>query len=198
MDFAPRPLLLEGRHVRLEPLAVAHAEGLWASSREPGMWTYLPVAPFGGVDDVRRWIDDSLQAQRNGTDVPFATVRRSDGRVVGSTRFLDIRRPHRGLEIGWTWLSLEARRTPINTEAKYLMLQHAFEQLGAIRVQLKSDARNQRSRDAMMRIGAVYEGILRDHMIRGFDGYVRSSAMYAFTREDWVVAKPRLEAMLAR
>jgi N-acetyltransferase len=197
MDFDPKPLLLTGRHVRLEPLAEAHAEGLWTSSQDAGMWTYLPVAPFGGVDDVKRWIDDSLQAQRNGTDVPFATVRRSDGRVVGSTRFLDIRRAHRGLEIGWTWLSPEARRTPINTEAKYLMLKHAFEQLGAIRVQLKSDARNQRSRDAMVRIGAVFEGILRDHMIRGFDGYVRSSAMFAFTREDWLVAKPRLEAMLA-
>lgn len=198
MEFDPKPVLLEGRHVRLEPLSPAHAGGLFAASRDPDIWTYLPVPQFESVDEVQRWIDESLQAQRNGTDVPFATVRSTDGRVVGSTRFLDIRRPHRALEIGWTWLAPEAHRTAINTEAKYLMLRHAFEQLGAVRVQLKSDVRNQRSRNAMLRIGAVFEGILRDHMIRVYDGYVRSSSMYGFTREDWITAKPRLEAMLSR
>ncbi len=197
MIFDPKPVLLEGRHVRLEPLAPRHAEGLLAASRDPGIWTYLPVAQPGSVGEVQKWINDSLQAQLAGTDVVFATVRRGDGLVVGSTRFLDIRRPHRTLEIGWTWLAPEAQRTQVNTEAKLLMLRHAFETLGAVRVQLKSDERNAKSRAAMLRIGAVFEGILRNYQTRAYDGYVRNTAMYSITNREWPAVKARLEAMLA-
>lgn len=198
MTFDPQPLVLEGTHVRLEPLRVEHAPALHAAGADASIWTYMPRAAFADLEDVRKWIDEALQAQRNGTDVPFVTVRRSDGKVVGSTRYIDIRRPHRGLEIGWTWLNPEAQRTPVNTEAKYLMLGHAFERLGALRVQLKTDERNARSRAAIERIGGVFEGVLRQQMYRAHDNYVRSSAMYSFIDREWPAAKARLEAKLAR
>jgi N-acetyltransferase len=197
MSFDPKPVLLEGCHVRLEPLASRHEAGLFAASREPGIWTYLPYRQPTHVDEVQQWIDEAQRAQQAGTEVAFATVRRSDGMVVGSTRYLDIRRPHRALEIGWTWLAPEAQRTPVNTEAKYLLLQHAFEAQGALRVQLKSDERNEKSRRAMERIGAVFEGILRNQMTRAYDGYVRNTAMYSITDREWPAVKARLEAKLA-
>jgi RimJ/RimL family protein N-acetyltransferase len=198
MTFDPRPVLLEGRHVRLEPLAERHAEALFSAGADVSIWTYMPVPPFASLAVVRDWIADALRAQAAGTDVPFATVRRSDGRVVGSTRFIDIRRPHQGIEIGWTWLAAEAQRTPINTEAKYLMLRQAFEAWGARRVQLKTDARNEKSRRAILRIGATFEGVLRKQMVRGHDGYERDSAMFSIIDTEWPTVKARLEAMLAR
>jgi len=197
MTFDPKPVLLEGRHVRLEPLAAGHAAGFFAASRDPGIWTYLPYRQPAGVGEVQQWIDEAQRAQQAGTEIAFATVRRSDRLVVGSTRYLDIRRPHRALEIGWTWLAPEAQHTPLNTEAKFLMLRHAFEDHGAIRVQLKSDERNEKSRRAMLRIGAVFEGILRNQMIRAYDGYVRNTAMYSITDLEWPDVKARLEAKLA-
>ncbi len=198
MAFDPKPVLLEGRHVRLEPLAPRHAEELFAAGRDAGIWTYLPLPPFGSIDDVRRWIDESLRAQSAGTDIPFATIRLSDGRVVGSTRFLDIRRPHRALEIGWTWLTSAAQRTAVNTEAKYLMLRHAFDELCAVRVQLKTDERNEKSRNAIARLGAMFEGILRNYQTRVHDGYVRNTAMFSITDREWPAVKTRLERLLAR
>jgi len=196
MAFDPQPVLLEGRHVRLEPMTRAHAAGFLAAAADPAMWTYLPRAPFTGLADVEGWIDEALAAQRAGTEVPYATIRRGDGKVVGSTRFIDIRRPHRGLEIGWTWIAPEAQRTPINTEAKYLMLVQAFDVWGAMRVQLKSDERNVKSRRAMERIGAQFEGVLRQQMLRPYDGYVRSSSMYSFIDREWPAAKAALAAKL--
>jgi RimJ/RimL family protein N-acetyltransferase len=198
MSFDPRPVTLEGRHVRLEPLGRQHAAGLFAASRPPEIWTYLSRAPFADQIDVEGWIDEAARAQEAGSEVPFATVRRSDGRIVGSTRFIDIRRPHRGLEIGWTWINPEAQRTAVNTEAKYLMLCHAFDAQGAMRVQLKSDERNQKSRRAMERIGAQFEGVLRQQMFRAHDGYVRSSAMYSILDKEWPAVKAALEAKLAK
>jgi RimJ/RimL family protein N-acetyltransferase len=198
MTFDPRPVMLEGRHVRLEPMTRAHAVGFLAVGGDPAIWTYLPRPPFADQADVEGWIDEAHAAERAGTELPYATVRRSDGKIVGSTRFIDIRRPHRGLEIGWTWIAPEAQRTPINTEAKYLMLRQAFDVWGAMRVQLKSDERNVKSRRAMERIGAVFEGVLRNQMLRAYDGYVRSSAMYSVVDRDWPAAKAALEAKLAR
>jgi len=198
MTFDPKPTLLEGRFVRLEPMAPHHAEGLLAASRDPGIWTYLPVPQPETISDVQKWIDEAQRAQQAGTEVAFVTVRRHDKLVVGSTRYLDIRRPHRALEIGWTWLAPEAQRTPVNTEAKYMMLRHAFEKQGAVRVQLKSDERNEKSRRAMLGLGAVFEGILRNQMIRAHDGYVRNSAMYSITDREWPDVKARLEAKLVR
>ena len=196
MIFDPKPIVLEGRHVRLEPLAPQHAAGLFAASGDPGIWTYLPYRQPVNVGEVQQWIEEAQAAQQAGTEVAFATVRRSDGRIVGSTRYIDIRRPHRSLEIGWTWLSPEAQRTPVNTEAKYLMLCHAFDVQEAIRVQLKSDERNEKSRAAMLRIGAVFEGILRNQMIRAYDGYLRNTAMYSITVAEWPGVKVRLELKL--
>lgn len=195
--FDPQPVLLEGRHVRLEPLALRHAPALFAASRDPEIWRWLLVRQFETVADTEKWITDALATQAAGSDVAFATVRQSDGVPIGSTRYLDIRRPHRSLEIGWTWLAPEAQRTPINTEAKYLMIRHAFEQLDAVRVQLKTDERNARSRAAIARVGAAFEGILRKYQAR-YDGYVRNTAIFSLTAEEWPAAKAALEAKLAR
>lgn len=143
-------------------------------------------------------IDEALRAQAAGTEVAYATVRRSDGRIVGSTRFIDIRRSHRGLEIGWTWIAPEAQRSAVNTEAKYLMLRHAFEVWGALRVQLKTDANNARSRAAIERLGATFEGILRKQLVRPHDGYQRDTAMFSIIESEWPAVKAGLEAKLAR
>jgi RimJ/RimL family protein N-acetyltransferase len=196
-SFDPQPVLLSGRHVRLEPLELRHAEGLFAAGADPTIWTYLLIPPFDSVAMVRTWIEDALRAQSAGAEVAYATVRQSDGSVVGSTRFLDIRRSHRALEIGWTWLAPEARRTAVNTEAKFLMLRHAFEDLGAVRVQLKTDQRNAASRAAIARLGCVFEGVLRNYQTYSH-GFVRNTAMFSLTDIDWPAAKTKLEARLAR
>ncbi len=197
MTFDPRPVLLEGQHVRLEPLSLAHAAGLFAAA-VPEVFRYLIIPPFAGVADAEKYVGEALAAQAAGTEVAYATVRRSDGQVVGTTRFIDIRRPHRGLEIGWTWLTPAAQRTAINTEAKYLMLRQAFEGWGAVRVQLKTDANNAQSRAAIQRIGAKFEGVLRKQMLRPHDGYERDTAMFSIIGEEWPAAKAALEAKLAR
>lgn len=198
MPFDPQPVVLEGRHVRLEPLQPSHAGAIFESARDPAIFRHLAIPPFTSAMEAGAWIEESLRAQSAGTDLPFATVRRSDNRVVGTTRYLDIRRPHRGLEIGWTWVMPEAQRTPINTEAKFLLLRHAFEACDALRVQLKTDALNDKSRNAILRLGATFEGILRKHMLRPHDGHQRDTAMYSVIAPEWPAAKARLEAMLAR
>ncbi|MDP2138386.1 MAG: GNAT family N-acetyltransferase [Candidatus Didemnitutus sp.] len=197
MNFDPRPILLEGRHVRLEPIAPGHAAGLFAAGNRPEEWTWALTPEFGSLAEVERWIADALKQQAAGTEVTWATVRRSDGVVVGSSRFLDIRRGHRALEIGSTWIAREAQRTAINTEAKLLQLRHAFDDLGAVRVQLKTDERNEPSRRAIARIGGVFEGILRNYQTRQ-DGYVRNTAMYSLTTAEWPAARARLEERLGR
>jgi RimJ/RimL family protein N-acetyltransferase len=197
MTFDPQPVLLAGRQVRLEPLALRHAEGLLAASRDPGIWTYLLVPQFANVGEVKKWIEEALAGQRAGAEVAFATVQQSDARVVGSTRYLDIRRPHRAMEIGWTWIDPQFQRTAVNTEAKLLMLRHAFEVLGALRLQLKTDERNARSRAAITRLGCSFEGILRNYQTYSH-GFVRNTAMFSLTAAEWPAAKARLEAKLAR
>lgn len=198
MPFDPHPVLLEGRHVRLEPMTLAHVPGLLAAAEDaPEIFRYLLIPPFKGYEDTAAWVKEALAAKDAEAEVPFVTVRRRDGLVVGSTRYIDIRRPHRGLEIGWTWITPDAQRTAINTEAKYLMLKHAFEEQGALRVQLKTDANNAKSRAAILRIGATFEGILRKHLVRPHDAYERDTAMFSITEAEWPAAKARLEAMLA-
>lgn len=197
MSFDPRPILLEGVHVRLEPLVPAHAAGLFAAAA-PEVFHYLIIPPFQTPADAERFVADALQAQAAGSEVAYATVRRGDGRVVGTTRFIDIRRPHRGLEIGWTWLTPAAQRTAINTEAKYLMLRQAFEGWGALRVQLKTDANNRQSRAAIARLGAVFEGVLRKQMLRPHDGYQRDTAMFSLIDTEWPAARAALEGRLRR
>jgi RimJ/RimL family protein N-acetyltransferase len=198
MAFDPQPLLLEGRHVRLEPMTPGHIPGLFAAGRDPEIFKHLLIPPFADVEDTAKSVQEALAAQAAGSEVPFVTVRRSDGKVVGTTRYIDIRRAHRGLEIGWTWIAPEAQRTAINTEAKYLMLQQAFDGWGALRVQLKTDANNAKSRAAILRIGASFEGVLRKQLLRPHDGYQRDTAMFSIVEAEWPAAKAKLEAMLAR
>jgi RimJ/RimL family protein N-acetyltransferase len=197
MSFDPRPLTLEGRHVRLEPLAAAHLPALRDAARDPEIFSWWLSRPLGEGAEMDQWFGEAERGQAAGTDVVFVTVRRGDGRVVGTTRYMDIRRPARALEIGGTWLAKEAQRTAINTEAKYLMLRHAFEALGAGRVQLKTDERNAASRAAILRLGCRFEGILRRYQAR-YDGFIRNTAMYSFVAEEWPAAKAALEAKLAR
>jgi len=198
MSFDPHSVLLEGRAVRLEPMTLAHVPGLLAAACAPEIFKYLLIPPFTGLEDTGNSVKEALAAKAAETEIPYVTVRRSDGRVVGSTRFIDIRRPHRGLEIGWTWITPEAQRTAINTEAKYLMLKQAFEGWGALRVQLKTDANNAKSRAAILRIGATFEGILRKQLLRPHDGYQRDTAMFSITDVEWPAAKAKIEALLAR
>lgn len=197
MNFDPRPLLLEGCHVRLEPLEERHRAPLLATAQQPpDVFQWFLTDSLAKPEAFHPWFDDGLRYSAAGSEVAWAIVRRRDGKLVGSTRYLDIRRAHRALEIGNTWHAREAQRTAINTEAKYLLLRHAFEALGAVRVQLKTDERNEASRRAIARLGAQFEGILRRYQTR-FDGYVRNTAMFALTAEDWPAARARLEAMLA-
>jgi|SRR5579872_607000 len=195
-SFDPWAVTLEGARARLEPLAFAHAPDLLEAGREPEIWLYMPIPPFQSLDDAKSFVEKAQVNARSGNEIPFAIVDRASGRAVGSTRYLDIRRADRGLEIGWTWLGASARRTAVNTECKYLLLRHAFEALGAVRVQLKTDARNVRSQNAIERIGAKREGVLRKHMIRAHDGFIRDSAMFSIVDDEWPAVKARLEDML--
>ena len=195
--FDPKPVLLEGRQVRLEPLERRHLPGLLAVAGDPATFQYFVTPPLGQEGEMAKWMETILKGQAAGTDVGWATVRVSDGKVVGATTYLDIRRVNRGLEIGNTWIAPEAQRTAVNTEAKYLQLRHAFEVLGAWRVQLKTDERNARSRAAITRLGCTFEGILRRYQLRA-DGFVRNTAMFSLLDSEWPAAKAALEAKLAR
>ena len=194
--FDISPVTLEGTHVRLEPLAREHLDGLVAAGSFPEIWTWLSVKP-SGVDGFTNWMDAALAARDAGTELPFTTIDRVSGTIVGSTRYLNIERPSLRLEIGWTWITPRMQRSYINTEAKYLQLTHCFEVLGCRRVELKTDARNDKSRNAMLRIGAQFEGIARKQMLT-FDGTNRDNAWFAFIDNDWPAVKLRLEAMLGR
>jgi RimJ/RimL family protein N-acetyltransferase len=195
--FDPRPVTLEGQTVRLEPLALKHARDLFEAAGEKSVWSYMPLSGFPDISAVEDWIRASLEAQAAGADLPFAILLQQNSVAVGSTRYMDIRRPHRGLEIGWTWLAPGVQRTRVNTETKYLLLKHAFEDLGAVRVQLKTDARNTRSQRAIERLGAVLEGAHRRHMVT-WDGHIRDTVYYSILDNEWPDVKRRLEAILAR
>ena len=189
------PVTLEGMHVRLEPLSPAHLDGLCAVGLDPELWR-LTVSRVHDRAAMERYLAEALEEQRAGTALPFATVSRATGQVIGSTRFGNASRPHRRVEIGWTWLGRPFQRTAANTEAKLLMLRCAFETWGCIRVELKTSALNQRSRAAILRIGAREEGILRHHMINE-DGSLRDSVFFSLLAGEWPEARRRLEAMLA-
>jgi RimJ/RimL family protein N-acetyltransferase len=192
-----QPLVLEGAHVRLEPLDFSHAEDLYAVGGDERIWRHMPRPKLSSVADAREMIEAAKAAAADGSQIPFAVVERKDGRAVGSTRYLDIRRKDRGLEIGWTWLGTAYQRTPINTECKYLLLRHAFEALGAIRVQLKTDLRNERSQRAIERLGAIREGVLRKHMVL-WDGFIRDTVYYSILDDEWPGVRQQLEALLER
>ena len=193
--FDPVPVTLCGRHVRLEPLARRHAPELLVAAADEGIWRYMPRPRPREVGEVESMIDEALVEARAGRQVPFAVIGAAAGRAVGSTRYLEIRREHRALEIGWTWLAAAVQRTAVNTECKYLLLRHAFEVLGAIRVQLRTDLRNLRSQRAIERIGAVREGVFRQERIM-WDGYLRDSVFFSVIDGEWPAVKAGLEAKL--
>jgi N-acetyltransferase len=186
---------LEGEIVVLEPLEARHEQRLWAASQHPEIWTW--TTPVGKSREFfASWFGSSLAETEAGSECVMATIDRSRGEVIGSTRFHTLRREHCGLEIGATWLIPSVWRTGVNTEAKLLMLEHAFERLGCMRVEFKTDARNERSRAALAALPAQFEGIFRKHMLMPDIG-VRDSAYYSVTDEDWPEVRANLERRLA-
>lgn len=194
LDVDLTPVTLEGNAVRLEPLGLHHLDALCAVGLDPSLWA-ITMSKVSSADDMRRYVETALEEQRAGTALPFATVERSSGTVVGSTRFANAAHEHRRVEIGWTWVAPLWQRTAVNTEAKYLMLRHAFERMGCSRVELKTNVRNARSRAAMLRIGATEEGTLRQHMIQA-DGTYRDSVFFSVIDGEWPAVKARLEGLL--
>lgn len=197
MTFTVVPEILEGRHVRLEPLAEHHIDGLWMAGQMAEDWAYLPRSCFTSRDDVADWVQQAFDFREKGIHYSYVLVHPDIGEVMGSTRYLNVRLRDHGLEIGYTWVARPWQRTAVNTEAKFLLLQHAFESLGAYRVELKTDARNLRSQKAIERIGGVREGVFRRHMVTQ-GGFVRDSVYYSITDQDWPAVSERLRGMLDR
>ncbi len=188
------PVLLAGETVQLEPLRQDHAQGLYNRGRSAGDWSYMPRACFIDMADTRQWIDEAIDTPGQ---LPFAVIEKGKDKVIGSTRYLNIRPEHRSLEIGWTWLGEQWQRTAVNTEVKWLLLCHAFERLGCVRVEFKTDARNARSQRALERIGATREGVLRKHMIvQG--GFARDSVYFSVIDSDWPEVRKRLTLLRER
>ncbi|HZF67582.1 MAG TPA: GNAT family protein [Gemmatirosa sp.] len=188
--------VLEGSLVRLEPLSPDHLAGLCAVGLDPALWE-LALSDIDGPEAMRRYLDTALAERARGASLPFAQVERASGRVVGSTRLGSLEPRHRRAEIGWTWLAAPWQRTGINAEAKLLLLAHAFDVLGCVRVELKTDARNARSRAAILRLGAMEEGTLRRHMITE-RGHMRDSVYFSVLADEWPAVRAGLAARLAR
>lgn len=190
------PTTLRGRTVRLEPMKHEHAGPLSHVGLDPSLWRWIPQ-PVATADDMRSYVATALDEKRRGVSMPFVIIDQISGQVIGSTRYANIEPMHRRLEIGWTWLAPAHQRTAANTEAKLLLLTHAFETLGAHRVELKTDALNDRSRDAILRIGAVEEGTFRKHVLTA-SGRWRDSVYFSILDTEWPAIKTRLRARLAR
>lgn len=190
-------ITLLGNHVRLEPLGEQHIAGLAEIGKGHDFWKYMLYGNMTHEADFRRFVEDLLAREQKGTDLPFTVIHLASGRIAGSTRYLNIDRPNRGLEVGGTWYGLDFQRTAVNTECKYLLLTHAFETLKAIRVQIKTDLLNVRSQKAIERIGAVREGVLRNHMILS-DGRIRNSVFYSILDSEWAGVKENLKEMLVK
>lgn len=189
------PVTLQGRNVRLEPLSLdQHFEGLADVGLDSELWRWT-LNVVESREDLLRYLESALREQAEGRSLPFATIELATGRIAGCTRYGTIDVKHRRVEIGWTWVGLPFQRTVVNTEAKYLMLRHAFETWNCVRVELKTNALNRQSRDAMLRIGATEEGTLRRHAISD-RGVVRDSVVYSVIDEEWPRIKARLEGML--
>jgi RimJ/RimL family protein N-acetyltransferase len=188
------PVDLRGRHVRLEPLQQTHAAALLEVAQDPQIWTWMSARPTTPAS-MEAWISTALEAQERGEENPFAVIE-ADGRVIGSTRYMDVQEAHCGVEIGWTWYAPDTWGTVINPECKFLMFQHAFETWGAIRVALKTDALNLRSQAAIKKLGAKFEGILRNHRIR-LDSSLRDTVMFSVIASEWPGVKATLETRIA-
>lgn len=190
------PVTLEGDHVRLVPLTLDHVDALWAVGQDPALWTW-GTASVASRGDMERYVRSALAAQDAGTALPFATLHKESRTAVGSTRFGNADPRHRRVEIGWTWVAPPWQRTAVNTEAKLLMLRHAFGSLGCERVEFKADALNERSRRALLRLGATEEGTLRRHMTTA-SGRVRDTVYFSVVRDEWPRVEARLLAKLDR
>lgn len=188
--------VLTGRTVRLEPLGPEHAAGVAAVGLDPELWR-ITMIRLETPADVDRYIATAVEEREAGAGVPFATVLQADGQVVGSTRFGAIVPEHRRAEIGWTWIARPWQRSAVNTEAKYLMLRHAFEVWNLVRVEFKTDVLNAASRDAILRLGAKEEGIFRKHQ-RAPGPRWRDSVYFSIIDDEWPAVKAGLEAKLAR
>ncbi len=189
------PITLTGKIVRLEPLSESHIPDLARVGLEPEIWRFMRYGKVETEVQLGAWVHEMLDLQAQSTDLPFAVIYRASGNAIGCTRYLNIDPPNRSLEIGGTWYGLEYQGTKVNTDAKYLLLKHAFETLSCIRVWFKADARNKRSMHALERLGAIKEGVLRNHMILP-DGYIRDSVVYSILPKEWPRAKQKLEALL--
>jgi RimJ/RimL family protein N-acetyltransferase len=192
------PVSLEGSVVRLEPIRREHAALFWHVAKDDleDIFRWIPYS-MKTPEDFEKLIAKAFDEQERGESIVFATVERASGRAIGSTRFMNIDRANRRVEIGSTWIAPAWQRTGVNTEAKYLMLRHAFEVWGCVRVELKTDALNEKSRNAILRIGAKEEGTLRRHVVT-WTGRIRDSVYFSILDSEWPAAKQRLEAMLAR
>lgn len=190
------PVALNGAHVRLEPLTLDHLDALCEVGFDPTIWTWNP-SPIRNRNDMRAYIESALNAQSNGDMLPFATIEQTSGRPIGSTRYGQIAMEHKRLEIGWTWITPAWQRTAINTEAKLLMLRHAFDTLGCNRVEWKTDALNERSRNAILRLGAQFEGTHRSHMVVE-GGRIRDTVYFSVIRSEWPSIEERLVEKLNR
>lgn len=188
------PVVLEGVRVRLEPLARGHLAGLCAIGLDEELWRWIPV-PVRTAEEMAEYVETALKEQASGMALPFALIEKASGRVIGSTRYANIERVHHRVEIGWTWVAREWQRTAVNTEAKYLLLRHALETLGCMRVELKTDSLNTKSRNAILRIGAREEGTFRNHMITA-SGRIRHTVYFSIVAEEWPEVKERLEGRL--
>lgn len=192
-----QPVTLMGKYVRLEPMTEMHVSRLAEIGVGQSFWDFMLYGDMNSVDDMRNWVQDILARAATGTDLPFVAIHLASGQVAGATRYLNILPKDRGLEIGGTWYGTDFQRSAVNTECKYLLLRHAFETLGCIRVQLKTDLRNERSQKAIERIGATREGVLRNHMILP-DGRYRHSVFYSILDTEWPMIKAKLDAMMER
>jgi N-acetyltransferase len=189
-----QPVTLDGRLVRLEPMSRAHLDGLANVAFDPSLWVWTLARPTDR-DGLEAWMATAIANRETGTELPFVTVDRATGAPIGSSRYLNIVPEHRRLEIGWTWVAGSWQRRGANREAKLLMIEHAIERLGCHRVEFKTDSLNEKSRAALLGIGATFEGIFRNHMIMP-DGRLRHSAYYSVIDSEWPPIKERLVASI--
>ncbi|MEP6920438.1 MAG: GNAT family N-acetyltransferase [bacterium] len=190
-----QPVTLQGDHVRLEPLTLDHLDSLCEFGLDPELWRFT-TTQLRNREDMREYVETALRAQQEGTALPFVTIDLESGQVIGCTRFANIDSHHRHMEIGWTWVGVPWHRTVVNTEAKYLMLRHAFDTCHCIRVEFKTDSINERSRRALLRIGAKQEGTFRNHMIV-HDGRIRHTMYFSVIDSEWPEVKANFEVRLS-
>lgn len=188
------PITLTGVHIRLEPMRPSHARALLEAGRAEAIWSWMPARPVT-LEQMDRWLEKAMEAESQGREYPFVVVRLEDNRVIGSTRYLDVQEADRNVEIGWTWYTPDVWGGVVNPEAKYLLMRHAFDDWRAVRVALKTDVKNLHSQAAIKKLGARYEGTLRNQRIRP-DGSYRDTVIFSVIESEWPQAKARLEERL--